>query len=77
MQSPFDLVILDVVVPKKDGIETLGRIVTRYRKMPVILHAANSYYHMDFMTWLADAFVVKSSELSVLKETVKRLLKES
>ncbi len=26
------------------------------------------------MTWLADAFVVKSSDLSVLKKTVKELL---
>jgi len=29
------------------------------------------------MTWLADAFVVKSSDLSVLKKTVKELLRKS
>ncbi len=75
--SPFDLVILDVVMPVMDGIEALAKIVSRYRKMPVILHSTYPHYHTDFMTWLADAFVVKSSDLSVLKETVKRLLKES
>ncbi len=73
--SQFDLVILDVVMPVMDGIEALGKIVSRYRKMPIILHSGYPDYHTDFMTWLADAFVVKSSDLSVLKETVKALLK--
>jgi DNA-binding response OmpR family regulator len=72
--SPFDLVILDVVMPVMDGIEALGKIVSRYRKMPIILHSSYPHYHTDFMTWLADAFVVKSSDLSVLMETVKALL---
>lgn len=71
----FDLVILDVVMPVMDGIEALGKIASRYRKMPIILHSGCPHYHTDFMTWLADAFVVKSSDLSVLKETVKGLVK--
>lgn len=73
---PCDLVILDIVMPEMDGIETLGKIVSRYKKTPVILHTAYPYYHSDFITWLADAFVVKSSDLSVLKKTVKELLKK-
>lgn len=73
--SYFDLVILDVVMPVMDGIEALGKIVSRYRKMPIILHSGCPDYHANFMTWLADAFVVKSFDLSVLKETVKALLK--
>jgi two-component system response regulator (stage 0 sporulation protein F) len=72
--SQFDLVILDIVMPVMDGIEALGKIVSRYRNMPIILHSGLPHYHTDFMTWLADAFVVKSSDLSVLKETVKALL---
>jgi CheY-like chemotaxis protein len=72
--SSFDLVILDVVMPVMDGIEALGKIVSRYRKMPIILHSGYPHYHTDFMTWLADAFVIKSSDVSVLKESVKALL---
>jgi len=72
--SSFDLVILDVVMPVMDGIEALGKIVSRYRKMPIILHSGYPHYHTDFMTWLADAFVVKSSDVSILKESVKALL---
>jgi DNA-binding response OmpR family regulator len=73
--SQFDLVILDVVMPVTDGIEALGKIVSRYRKVAMILQSGYPHYHTDFMTWLADAFVVKSPDVSVLKESVKALLK--
>jgi DNA-binding response OmpR family regulator len=76
-ESPCDLVVLDIVMPEMDGIEVLGKIVSRYRKMPVILHTAYAHYKNDFMTWLADAFVVKSSDISVLKKTVKELLRKN
>jgi DNA-binding NtrC family response regulator len=73
-ESHCDLVVLDIVMPKMDGLEVLPKIVSRYKKMPVILHTAYAHYQDDFMTWLANAFVVKSSDLSVLKKTVKELL---
>jgi len=73
-ELPCDLVVLDIVMPEMDGIEVLPKIGSRYKKMPVILHTAYAHYQNDFMTWLADAYVVKSSDLSVLKQTVKELL---
>jgi DNA-binding response OmpR family regulator len=76
-KSPCDLVVLDIVMPEMDGIEVLSKIVSRYKKMPVILHTAYPHYQNDFMTWLADALVVKSSDLSVLKNTVKELLRKN
>jgi len=71
----FDLVVLDVVMPVMDGIEAPQKIVSRYRKMPIVLHSGSPDYHTNFMTWLADAFVVKSPDVSVLKESVNALLK--
>jgi DNA-binding NtrC family response regulator len=76
-ESPCDLVVLDIVMPEMDGLEVLAKIVSRYKKMPVILHTAYAHYKNDFMTWLADAFVVKSSDLSMLKKTVKELLRKN
>jgi DNA-binding response OmpR family regulator len=73
--SPLDLVILDVVMPVMDGIEALGKIVSRYRKMPIMFHSGCLDDHTNFMTWLADAIVAKSSDASVLKETLKVLSK--
>jgi DNA-binding NtrC family response regulator len=76
-ESPCDIVVLDIVMPEMDGLEVLPKIVSRYKDMPVILHTAYAHYQNDFMTWLADAFVVKSSDLSLLKKTVKELLRKN
>ena len=76
-ESHFDLVVLDILMPEMDGIEVLGKIASRYKKIPIILHSAYPHYQSDFMTWLADAFVVKSSDLSILKNTVKELLRKN
>lgn len=69
-----DLVILDIVMPVMDGMETLGRIIRQYRDIPIILNTAYSAYKEDFMSWGADAFVVKSADLRDLKEKVREIL---
>ena len=69
-----DIVILDISMSDMDGIETLGKILSRDNSVPVILNTAYSTYKDNFMTWSADAYVVKSSDLTELKDTVKNLL---
>jgi two-component system, response regulator, stage 0 sporulation protein F len=76
-ELPCDLVVMAIVMPEMDGIEALPKMVSRHRNTPVILHTAYPQYRNDFMTWLADAFVVKSPDLSALKTTVKELLKRN
>jgi CheY-like chemotaxis protein len=71
----IDLIVLDIVTPESDGIETLNKIAARYGEIPIILYTAYPSCHADFMTWLADAVVAKSSDFSILKKTVERLLK--
>ena len=75
-ESPCDLVVLDIVIPEMDGLELLAKIVSRYKKMPVILHTAYAHSKSKFISWLADAFVVKSSDISILKTTIKELLEK-
>jgi len=72
----FDLIILDIRMPEMNGIEALGKITSRYKKIPVILHTAYSEYRNQSIASLADAFILKSSDLSLLKKTVKELLEE-
>jgi CheY-like chemotaxis protein len=72
-----DLVILDIVMPVMDGIEALGRIVSKERKIPVILNTSYSGYRQDFMSWAADAYVAKSHDLTELKKKIRELLKIS
>jgi DNA-binding response OmpR family regulator len=71
-----DLVVLDIRMPGIDGVEALARILDRDRTMPVILNSAYSDYEQNFMTWSADAYVVKSSDVSVLKQRIREVLKK-
>lgn len=73
-QNPPDVVILDVRMPVMDGIETLGRIINKRKDIPVILNTAYSSYKDDFMTWAAEAYVVKSFDLAELKAKIKEIL---
>ncbi|NLJ37101.1 MAG: response regulator [candidate division WS1 bacterium] len=70
----IDVVVLDIAMPGTDGIETLSRILAIDNKIPVILNTAYSSYKDDFMTWAADAYVVKSSDLSALKQQIATVL---
>ena len=60
-QGKPDLIVLDIVMPVMDGMETLGRIVGKERKIPIILNTSYPGYREDFMSWAADAYVTKSS----------------
>ena len=73
--NPPDVVILDVNMPGKDGIETLNDIVNARGNVPVVLHTAYSAYKDNYMTWAAAEYVVKSGDLSELKDAVTRALR--
>ena len=70
----LDLVILDIRMPGMDGLEALPRILGIKEGLPVIMNTAYSQYQDSFMSWAADAYVVKSSDLTELKEKVKELV---
>ena len=74
-QAP-DVVITDIRMPGMDGLEALPRILGLKEGLPVILNTAYTQYQESFMSWAADAYVVKSSDLSELKAKVKELIKE-
>jgi len=73
-ESRPDVIVLDICMPGMDGIETLGQVLSRDNTIPVILHTAYSSYKDNFMTWSADAYVVKSSDLAELKAKLEEVL---
>jgi DNA-binding response OmpR family regulator len=75
-KKEYDLVILDIRMPEMDGIEALGQILSRQKKTPIIIYTAYSNYKSNFMTWTANAYVTKSSNLNELKEKVREVLTE-
>jgi DNA-binding NtrC family response regulator len=72
--SDFDLVVLDIKLKNESGLELLQKIVKERHDMPVILSTAFSCYKDDFSAWLADGYVVKSSDPQELKDEINRVL---
>jgi len=74
--GPFDLVVLDVKLKNESGLDLLQTIVKERHNIPVIICSAFSCYKDDFSAWLADGYVVKSGDLTELKEEIKRVLEK-
>ena len=72
-ESP-DLVVIDIRMPVMDGIETLTAMLGKDRQIPVIINTAFSQCRENFMTWGADAYVLKSSDLTELKQKIREAL---
>jgi DNA-binding response OmpR family regulator len=73
-QGDFDLILLDIQMKGESGLQLLQQIVREKADLPVILCTAFSCYKDDFSSWLADAYVVKSSDLTELKNEVRKVL---
>ncbi len=71
-----DLVIMDIRMPMMDGIETLTAMLGKNRQIPVILNTAYPQYRENFMTWGAEAYIIKSSDLTELKQKIKEVLEK-
>ena len=61
-------------MPGMDGLQTLTRIHDLNRRMPVILHSAYAAYKDQFVSWIADAYVTKSSNPDDLTRAVRAVL---
>lgn len=72
--TAFDLVTLDMRMPDMDGIEALRKMKERNSALPVIICTAYEEYKHDFGSWCSDAYVVKSADMTQLRETVKKIL---
>lgn len=73
-EGRYDLVVLDIQIGGDNGLSMLQDIISRQKDLPVILCTAFSCYKEDFSSWLADGYVVKSSDLSELKGEIQRVL---
>ncbi len=73
-QEKPDLIILDLRMPKMDGFETIGHILKSKHDTPVVIHTAYPSYRDDALAMAADAFVVKSHDLTKLKDAIFELI---
>ena len=69
------LVAMEMNLRGMHGIELLDRLRSWDPTTPIIIHTTFSCYQYNYMTWTADAFVTKSSDLGLFIATVNRLLR--
>ncbi len=70
----YDLIITDIRMPGKNGIDLITQVMALRKDVPIIINTAYQSYKQDFMTWAADAYVVKSSSMAELKAKIKELI---
>jgi CheY-like chemotaxis protein len=69
-----DLIILDIKMAEHDGLDLLQDIRKDFYNIPVILCSAYSSFKGDLKSIAADYYVVKSADLSELKQKVRKAL---
>ncbi len=69
-----DVVVLDIKMVSSNGLDVLQKIRNKYYNMPVILCSAYGSYKVDIKSIAADAYVIKSSDLTELKNKIEQVL---
>lgn len=71
----IDLVLLDIKLRSESGLDILKRITMEFPDTPVLLCSAYVSFQSDFASWLADGYIVKSSDPEELLAEVDKVLK--
>ncbi len=71
-----DLVVMDIRMPGMDGLNVLTAILGKDRQASVIINTAYPQHRENFMSWGAEAYVIKSSDLTELKQKVREVLEK-
>jgi YesN/AraC family two-component response regulator len=66
---------MDILLPNMNGLDTIREMLNSDPKLHVIINSAYSHYKDNFLSWAADDYVVKSSDLSELKDAIKRVIR--
>ena len=69
-----DLVVLDIKMVAYNGLDILQDIRNHFYDLPVILSTAYDSFKDDMKSIAADFYVVKSSDLTELKEKIAKAL---
>ena len=74
-EEQIHLVILDIRLKGENGLELLQEMSGSHPQIPVIISSAYSSYRSDFSSWLAEGYVVKSTDTGELLEEVDKVLR--
>ena len=69
-----DVIVLDIKMVSSNGLDVLQQVRNWHYNLPVILCSAYGSYKVDMKTIAADAYVIKSSDLTELKNKIAQVL---
>ncbi|MGH7799614.1 MAG: response regulator [Thermodesulfobacteriota bacterium] len=75
-REPIDLVVLDIKLRSESGLDVLQRITNEFPNLPVVLCSAYVSFQNDYTSWLAESYVVKSSDPEELLLEVNKVLRK-
>ncbi|MCG8603732.1 response regulator [bacterium] len=73
-KSRVDLVYLHLTDTGDEALDKLSQIARHVENLKIVISTDFSGFHLDFRTWVADACVLRSADLSELKNTIRKLL---
>ena len=73
-REPIDLVLLDIKLRSESGLDVLQNLTKEFPNLPVVLCTAYSSFQDDYISWLAEAYIVKSTDTEELLKEIKRVL---
>ncbi|MCI0695738.1 response regulator [candidate division KSB1 bacterium] len=74
---PVDLVLLDLKLADGNGLDYLQKMLAHHRDLKIIINTAYPMFKQDFRCWGAERLLIKSSDLSELKQTIGEVLGNS
>lgn len=67
-------IVLDIAMPGRDGLSALQEFLDIDPSVPVIINTAYPAYAENFLSWAADAYIQKSSDLTPLLQAIEHAL---
>jgi DNA-binding response OmpR family regulator len=74
--EPVDLIVLDIKLRSESGLDLLQNLTKEFPNLPVILCTAYTSFQDDYTSWLAESYIVKSSDPEELLKEIKQILKK-
>ena len=65
------VIVLDIAMPGRDGLSALQEFLDVDPSVPVIINTAYPAYAENFLSWAADAYIEKSSDLEPLVAAIE------
>ena len=74
-EKPAHVIVLDIMMPEKDGIEVLSKIKGEWKNIKVIIYSGHPEYEHPAYAKKADMFVLKGGNPQILLDAIEKVLR--